>query len=1141
MQNTYKKHTSDEKFINEITTLLLNGKAELALTKVLTWTRGRKAIPIQVIEVQITAEQHIGKYESALKRIENLQKQREVSPHIKSVKAVCLRGLGQNEEAIRTLKESLAKSADHGESWHNLSIIYSDMGRWQEALEPAQKATDLLPTNINCWRNYGRVLINLREGNLALGVYNKIKSKFPPDPEMFQGFSASYMLQNRWQEAEEYVVKALQLSPELGSAYGNYAVIKKNLGDWVGSKDLLQRAMELEPENIEHRWNYALCVLGLGQFKEGWSYYENRYDPRRTVKDRVVLPPIKIPMVRQGDDVTGRTIAIVAEQGLGDSIQFCRFARDMKARGATVVLMVPVELTNLLKTLPWADHVCSKWSEAPPLDGWTFIMSLPHVINDDRNRYDDYGQYLFPTIEKNNEWLAQIGGSNTKLKVGIVWAGRPVHTNDANRSMALRYLDDLEGIDGVQYYSLQMGDHTQEISTSKINIVPLGDKIKDFADTAAILNNLDLLISVDSSPVHLGGALNIPVWVLIPFTADFRWLNAGNENPWYKSVQLFRQHAQGDWAGVMLHIKNELKKLIGEERRGAYVPVIRTTENGKLTSGVQLVLEEAVQQHVQGHRNVDLKYKFVLQHFPKNKDALRNLAAYYRQTGAIEESKKAYQRAFPECNKDEIFLANYSNFLLDINELEQCESIAKTCLELNPNNRTAKYVVGCIKLRGTDLEGAKLIMENLLNEVPNNVEFLTAYGLVKIKQSNYDDAIKYFNDAININKYHVEAYLGKARAFMYQDRLEEALEAQDIAIGLKPDIAECYMNKSVILSWKGDYQGAIKNVRKVLELNPNLPDAHFHLGLYLLATKELTEGFKEYEWRYHPQRMKDQGIELPKLSKPAWKGQDLDKKTILIFPEQGHGDFIQFIRFIYLLKQKGASVWLAAKPELYELTKSFPYVDKVITEGDKVTGYDYWAFPMSLPLYLNTDYNSIPKFQKYLYASENKIHYWENLLNKEKLNKKIIGLVWRGSKGHAGDKWRSLQVEQFIPLMALDKYEFVGIDVAGDSNEFIFIGDYAVRNIGYYVKDFSDTAAILKNIDLLITVDSAPAHLAGALGVPVWTIIGVTHDWRWFNGDNNTPWYDSMRLYRQRKRNVWNDCIAAIYEELKLGQLEYKS
>jgi len=1137
MRKGFQRGNNQAKLVQSYWGLLQQGRLDDVLLLIKGAAGKDRATDNELLKIEATALQQKGKFEEAFLAISRLEERGVVDGHVMSVKGVVLRGLGRPSESVDVLRASTERYPDHAESWHNLAILHSDLGEWEKAKPIAEKALGLLGGHPLAIRSLGRICINLHDGEGAQKLFQKLLDLGEDGAETWQGIGAANLIENRWLEAAESIERAIKLDPRLPSSYANLAIAKKNLGDWNEAKNLLRHANELDPENVEHRWNLALCLLGLGEFSEGWTLYESRFDPRRVVKDKVTKPNINAPMLQFGDEIRGKTVLVAAEQGFGDSIQFCRYARELKALGAKVVLMMPEALEPLLQTLPWADLIHTRWNTQGAVDYWTFPMSLPHILSVHDHDMEACTPYLYPTRQRVEKWQPRLETSTKKLKVGLVWAGRSSHTNDRNRSMALSDLAPLFEVEGVQFYSLQKEQDKESSAQYTGKVEAVGLAIEDFGDTAAIISQLDLLISVDSAPVHLAGALGRQAWALIPFTPDFRWQLSGESTHWYRSVTLYRQSEPRDWASVVQRVREDLVGLVAKssgKRDLNTAVVLPSLETVKGTAGINAVLQVAIKLHVAGDPQARDCYLWVLQFEPKNLDARRNLAAWYRSAGQTDKAKTIYEETITLSGTDAVFLANYSNLLLEISDIGKAREIASRALNIDPENAAANYVVAACYTREKEYQRAKPYLEKALRLKPGSSESLSLLGLHLLKSKEYQKALDCFTEILKNHPNYADAYVGLAHVLLETGYIEQSLEMQTRAISIRPNNPDSHLNKAAALSWLGRYHEAAESAKECLKLTPENPEANFYLGMFQLALGDFEAGMNGYQWRNHPARLKQLGIVLPAFSMPQWQGESLHGKTIVIFPEQGFGDYIQFVRYAKQLKELGANVWSAVKEPLHMLMKSCPYIDRLLQEGEKAVGYDYWVFALSLPYLLKTKLETIPCPIPYLYSDPELTERWlKRLASIRQPSQKIVGLIWSGSADHSGDRWRSIAPEKLMPLLEVTGITFVALDKGNPKAQKIRFGDREIINIGPEIQSFADTAAVLKSIDLLITVDSAPAHLAGAMGLPVWTLVAFTHDWRWLVDRTDSPWYPTMRLFRQSKRNDWTHPLEEILLALK--------
>ncbi|MCH8036190.1 MAG: hypothetical protein IIC53_03595, partial [Proteobacteria bacterium] len=317
------------------------------------------------------------------------------------------------------------------------------------------------------------------------------------------------------------------------------------------------KALDIEPDYADAHHNFSLTLLLQGDFPNGFEQYEWR---RRTkmCPRRVFAQP-----EWDGGPFPGRTLLLHAEQGLGDTLHFIRYAPLVRDLGGRVVIECQKPLADLLGSVAGIDAIVPEGNPLPPFDLHTPLLSLPHLLGTTEATVPTAVPYLSPEPGAVEVWRHRVGRGE-ELKVGLVWAGSPGHKNDRNRSISLERLRPLLDVPGIRFFALQVGERASDIEAVGLQglIDDISPDLNDFADTAAALSVLDLLISVDTAPAHLAGALGRPVWLLLPFVPDWRWMMDREDSPWYPTMRLFRQPMRSDWLSVIHRIGNELAALV---------------------------------------------------------------------------------------------------------------------------------------------------------------------------------------------------------------------------------------------------------------------------------------------------------------------------------------------------------------------------------------------------------------------------------------------------------------------------------------------------------------------------------------------------------------------------------------------------
>jgi hypothetical protein len=370
----------------------------------------------------------------------------------------------------------------------------------------------------------------------------------------------------------------------------------------------------------------------------------------------------------------------------------------------------------------------------------------------------------------------------------------------------------------------------------------------------------------------------------------------------------------------------------------------------------------------------------------------------------------------------------------------------------------------------------------------------------------------------------------KGSALHVQGKAEEAVACFQQAIVIRPGYAEAYKGLGSALRSQGKMEEALAYLEEALRVDPAFADGHVAYAFALLQAGDFERGWPELEWRW---RCKDRPTAPVCARLPAWDGSPLDGRTILLWAEQGLGDALQFIRYAPLVAERGGRVAVACPASLHSLIRTCPGVDQVLVTGTPTPPFDTHAPLMSLPYLLGTTLATIPAEVPYLTAESALVEQWRGRLREVPQAK--VGIVWQGNAQNKGDPLRSVPLHKFAPLARHAGVHLFGLQVGPGREQLQSLGrKFCVTDLGGWLDPNSlrDLAAILKTIDLLVTVDTAPAHLAGALGVPVWLALPFASEWRWLRDRQDSPWYPSMRLFRQSRAQDWDEVMERMAAEL---------
>lgn len=412
---------------------------------------------------------------------------------------------------------------------------------------------------------------------------------------------------------------------------------------------------------------------------------------------------------------------------------------------------------------------------------------------------------------------------------------------------------------------------------------------------------------------------------------------------------------------------------------------------------------------------------------------------------------------------------------------------------------------------------------------PGRSAFHNHRGIVLRLLGNYLQALAAFDQALALQPAYPQAFNNRGNTLNNLGRQQEALESYDQAIALQPGFATFHTNRGNILQELRQPQAALQSYRQATALDAADAHAHWSLSLGLLQLGQFDEGWPAYEYRW--ERAEYRNRKSPHFLRPRWRGgPELHGKTILLHGEQGFGDTLQFCRYAAEVAQLGGRVVLEVQKPLRSLLQGLAGVDQVVAAGDAVPAYHLQCPLLSLPLAFNTRLDAIPAAVPYLFASPEKMTQWQGRLGPR--TRPRVGLVWSGSSGHQNDRQRSIALAEFLTLLP-DSVQAVSLQKEVREADLPALQSRPdMIHFGDALADFSDTAALCELVDVVVGVDTSVAHLAGALGKPVWLLLPTNPDWRWLLGRPDSPWYPQTRLFRQAAPGQWGPVLQDVRQAL---------
>jgi Flp pilus assembly protein TadD len=497
----------------------------------------------------------------------------------------------RHAEAVRSFTEAIRLNPQNHNIYNSLGIVFQELNQPQKALRCFRKAVELAPDYADAYNNLGLILKDLNLPSAAESHLRKAIALKSVYPQAYNNLALILANTGRPEEAETLLLQALQYHPAYADAYNSLALVLKDGDRYPEAEDCLLQALALRPDYPEAHYNLGLLftdtkrfseaethlfhalklkpefpeaefALGLlyllqKQFNKGWPKYEARCH----IQKNHFTPKIRR---WRGENLAGRRILLFHEQGLGDTLQFSRYAKLISPLAAETVLWVPETLSALYTA--WENiNICTEQPLLP--DQFDFacpLPSLPGILGISEKNLTGQIPYIAASPKLQTKWrcILQAAEKANRRRIGVVWAGNPVHKNDRKRSIPFHVISGLFACNNVNWYSLQIGERAKDITNTPHKIIDFSQALTNFAETAGLLANLDLVITIDSAVAHLAGAMEIPTWLLLSHAPDWRWFPDQNTSLWYPSIRIFRQNKPGEWTSVITAVYCALSEIL---------------------------------------------------------------------------------------------------------------------------------------------------------------------------------------------------------------------------------------------------------------------------------------------------------------------------------------------------------------------------------------------------------------------------------------------------------------------------------------------------------------------------------------------------------------------------------------------------
>lgn len=467
--------------------------------------------------------------------------------------------LGDFHGAAAAARKVVELAPNAADAWANLSLALTSAKKFDQALDAAHRAVALAPNGAGVCNNLGYVLERAGRVEEAEAAYQKAIELNPSFNLPHRNLAAMYDGRDDPERAVAHLNRSLELLANDLDGWVNLSNIRRRAKDYTGALAAADRAIQMDASNPNAHGNRGLALLSLGDYKQGFAEYEWRWrcdnfsSPQRDFAQ---------PMW-DGSDPTGRIIYVHTEQGYGDTLQFSRYVPMLVARGATVYFEVVLPLRALMQNMKGPAKIITGGAKPPDFDLHVPLLSLPRIFGTTMETLPNEVPYLSVDAARQEKWKSRLASIGSGKKIGLVWAGNV--KPDSGRTCPLENLAPLAQIPELTFISLQSKENPRgdDAPPAGMKLHDVSQDLKDFAETAAAMMNLDLIITIDTAAAHLAGALGRPAWVLLPFAADWRWMEDREDSPWYPTLRLFRQSARGDWAAVGKRVAEELGKWAG--------------------------------------------------------------------------------------------------------------------------------------------------------------------------------------------------------------------------------------------------------------------------------------------------------------------------------------------------------------------------------------------------------------------------------------------------------------------------------------------------------------------------------------------------------------------------------------------------
>ncbi len=1143
---------------------------------------------------------------------------------------------------------------------------------WTEAVAFADHLIARTPDDGDLHHQRGLALWKQELGAEALQAFSTARALPGDHATLLSDYSLLLATEGAPTGAVEICRAAVTAHPSRHDLLNNLGIALIADGQPAEALQCFNAALELAPQSATSTYNRGFAKLLQGDLKGFFQDNEARFAGSGLWQSGTAkLDELPLWM---GEPIAGLNLLVHAEQGFGDTLQFIRFIPLLAAlKPARLTVHVQPELLPALQCLRHFAEFHPVGSVIGPCHFSIPLLSVPHRLGIDWPTLPAWTPYLAPDAARLAHWRARLADAASvrtsasptasvsrpepkpaPLRIGLVWQGSPGHTRGRERSVALHTLHRL-ALPGIQWVSLQAGAAAAEaLADTVLRPLPLGEELVDFADTAALISQLDLVISIDTAVAHLAAALGHPTWVLDAGVGPL-WLTKRVDSPWYPTVRLFRQPARGDWQGLVESLLPALQERLEQHRRAsddaaraACAEAQGLLDDDQLSSardtfrkicatwpgategwlGAALAAEDlgdiqqalecalkarlqapaAIEPHVQLARlQQKLKrplealcsYQHALARSPDHPVALAGLARLLRLQNCPADALPLARHWVRLEGDNPCSLAELALVCLAANDPLAALRWAQASLAFGPQQPELQALTArCLALLGgavsalvpaiaryqtspADQDTQFALAEALFDaglplpaigfyqralqgridhatlrslsdaliaqsdwpataalgqistaHFPDDADLRCDHATALWKQGQLAVAEPLFDQVLTQQPNHLAALLHGSAVALARGQIAQARQRGERALALAPDRVEPLLACAAVAETEGDDAMADRLLLQVLSRDPSHAQARFSRGTLALKAGDWARGWTDYEARADAEGVRAYlGAGAGQV--PRWHGEPLEGRHLVVCAEQGLGDTLQILRCLPLLAAfRPARVTLQVQVELAGWLRSLPNplmggIFEVVPRGLPLPPYQTFVPLLSLPGVLGLQPDSVPP--PWLPPiNERRRQHWAGWLDKS-TDRQRIGLCWAGNPAYPRDLERSPGLDAVLQLLQAPQ--------ARDCDWIsLLYGERGAAGAAYGMRvptlspalGFGDTAALLANLDLVITCDTALAHLSASLGLPTWLMLAKASDWRWGPLDGHSPWYPNAALFRQSSAGDWNPVVQAM-------------